>query len=411
MHAKSRRVVVSKLKKKPLPERWTGSILDLKGIGHGISGMVLIVDELRVIKVAFGTPRSKRDMETERKVYGILEHAIMPSPHIIRCFELDNPQGLILERCRETVRHRLRSTPELAVLPDSDLRKWSKQAAEGLAFLHDHQIIHADVGCHNMLLDSMDVLKLCDFAGSSVQGSPASTVYEIWSQLPSEDEGTPTKASDLFALGSAIYELSTKERPYHEKSEAEIRGLYQRQQFPPMNDASLGHIIINCWSQKYTSAFDVIHDIDPELSICCCSSGDALHKPMVGPDNSLETSKTKKTSSASLSTWVPKASKSSARVWGSSSSTSLSWSSTSASSSGSSNKAVSKSSLKSLTSKRVVNDQDCELPAENESKARKHSDRTRSKHNKDHTKRKSRNQHPLSRWLNKSTKFNRSYPP
>jgi len=238
----------------------------LEAIGYGISGLVLIIDELRVIKVAYGNPRSKQDMKTERQAYSILK----PSPHIIRCFELDNPQGLILERCCETIRHRLKSLPEFVLLPDFDLRKWSKQAAEGLAFLHDHQIIHADVGCHNMLLDSTDVLKLCDFAGSSVQGSPASTGCGVWSQLPSKNEDKPTQASDLFALGSAIYEMSTKKLPYSEKPAEEVRILYQQQQFPPMkDDASLGCVIINCWQQKYASASEVVSEIDPQLSMCC----------------------------------------------------------------------------------------------------------------------------------------------
>jgi serine/threonine protein kinase len=412
MRPKGRRVTIDKSKKKPSPERWTGTILDLQGIGHGISGMVLIIDELRVIKVAFGTPRSKRDMETERKAYGILEQAISPSPHIIRCFELDNPQGLVLERCRETVRHRLRSIPELAVLPDVDLRKWSKQAAEGLAFLHDHQIIHADVGCHNMLLDSSDVLKLCDFAGSSVQGSPASTVYELWSQLPSENEDKPTKTSDLFALGSAIYELSTKERPYHEKSLVEVRGLYQRQQFPPMkNDASLGHVIISCWSQKYASASEVVHDIDPQLSICCCPLEDAALEPVLRSENGMETSRTKGTSSTSLSTSIPKASKFPARASRPSSNTSASWSFTSASSSGSSNRPLSIWPPKTDPIKSPVDNDDHEQLSENEAKHQRQSDRASGKHNKKHTKRKTRNQNPISQWMSKSIRFNRSHSP
>jgi serine/threonine protein kinase len=408
MRAKARRVTVEKLKKEPLPERWIGSILDLQGIGHGISGLVLIIDELRVIKVAYGSHRSKQDMETERKAYSILEHTTRPSPHIIRCFELDNPQGLILARCRETVRHRLKSLPGLVLLPDVNLRKWSKQAAEGLAFLHDHQIIHADVGCHNMLLDSTDVLKLCDFAGSAVQGSPASTGYEVWSQLPSKNEDKPTKASDLFALGSAIYEMSTKELPYREKPLAEVRILYQQQQFPPVkNDASLGRVIINCWSQKYASASEVVHEIDPQLSICCGPLEDAIDEPAIQPENGLDTLGTKETLSTSLPTSIHRASKSPARVSGSSSGTPF----TSTSSSEPSNKPLSKWPSKTLPIRSTVGDHDHEQPAEIEAKHRRHFDRAGNKHKKRPTKRKTRNQHPVSQWMTRSIQFSRSHSP
>jgi serine/threonine protein kinase len=335
-------------------------------------------------------------METERKAYSILEHVTKPSPHILRCFELENPQGLILERCRETLRHRLRSIPGLAILPDVDLRKWSKQAAEGLAFLHGHQIIHADVGCHNMLLDSTNVLKLCDFAGSSVHGSPASSSYELWSQLPSQSEEEPTTESDLFALGSAIYEMSTKEVPYHEKPLAEVQRLYQRQQFPPVkDDARLGYVIKNCWSQKYTRASEVVHDIDPQLSICCAPLEDAVDKPAL-------------LSSTSLSISSSKASTSPARNLGSSSNTSSSWSFTSASSRESSDRPPSRSSFKSIPINSTAHGHNREQLAENGAKHRRHSDGASNKHNKRPTKRKGRNQHPVSQWVTRSIQFNRN---
>lgn len=108
--------------------------------------------------------------------------------------------------------------------------------------------------------------------------------------------------------------MSTKELPYREKPLAEVRILYQQQQFPPVkNDTSLGRVIINCWSQKYASASEVVHEIDPQLSICC---GPLENVPVLQPENGLDTSGTKETSSTSLPTSIHRASESPARVSG-----------------------------------------------------------------------------------------------
>src|ERR1700694_4457640 len=103
MPIQERRVVIARTKQKPnsnpVRERWTGDILDLTCIGRGISAMVFAISDEKVIKVEFGSVQSIADIETERRAFGILEKATNRSPHILRCFELDNPRGLVLERC------------------------------------------------------------------------------------------------------------------------------------------------------------------------------------------------------------------------------------------------------------------------------------------------------------------------
>ena len=268
MAVRVRRISIDKPEKETTLERWEGSILDLEGIGHGVSGMVFVIDEYRVIKASFGSPGSKQEIETERIAYRILQQARKPSPHILKCFDSNDPRGLVLERCEHTVRHRLMLTSKDDRLSDLDIRIWAKQAAEGLAFIHEHGIIQGDVGCHNMLLDSANILKLCDFAGSSVLGSHAAIVYEVWSRL--SHKGEPTRKSDLFALGSAIYEMSTRQPPYRKKPYAEIPKLYQSGQFPSVKRiANLGNVIRNCWLQKYTNAVEVVNEIDPQHALCC----------------------------------------------------------------------------------------------------------------------------------------------
>ncbi len=60
-----------------------------------------------------------------------------------------------------------------------EARRWAKQAAEGLVFTPERDIIHADISCYIILLILASKLKLWDFRGSPVGGSLASTKYEV----------------------------------------------------------------------------------------------------------------------------------------------------------------------------------------------------------------------------------------
>lgn len=241
-------------------KRWNGNTHDLKTLSYGVSGIVLLLnDDHRVIKTPLGSPRSLNDVETEREAYRRL--AKNPSPYITKCYDYEDPRGIILERLDKTVRHRLRRGSSAPT--QNDVLKWAMQAAQGLAFLHSRGIVQADVGCHNMLLDSKENLKLCDFSGCSIDGRDASVCYEPWSQSPSID--LPNKQSDIFALGSAMYEMSVGHVPHHDVPDFEILGLYEASIFPddyPADQSQLLWALIKgCWKGDYETADEVVMEI------------------------------------------------------------------------------------------------------------------------------------------------------
>jgi len=251
------RGLVSK-KRKSEPKRWDGSIEGLALLGNGVSGAVFAIDENRVAKIDIGSPRSMKDIKTECMAYYNFSKG---HPNVLLCLEIGNPNGLVFERCRDTVRSRLRSAYRGAPPRVEVVKRWAYQAAKGLAFVHSCGVIQGDVGCHNMLLDSTDSVKLADFAGSSVDGSVATVGYEIRSRLPGADE--PNEMTDIFALGSAMYEMATGKRPYEDKSAREVQNLYKRGRFPKLSEIpDLGRVIENCWQQLYGSAREVVDDLD-----------------------------------------------------------------------------------------------------------------------------------------------------
>lgn len=119
---------------------WDGNVQGLLGIGNEVSGMVFGLDQDRVVKVGSSTdPGNIGDIETERKAYRKLETG--SSPHILHCFETENPYGLILKRCKMTVRNWIRRRGNL---PKTDVVIYAKFAVKGLAFIHYYGIIQGD---------------------------------------------------------------------------------------------------------------------------------------------------------------------------------------------------------------------------------------------------------------------------
>ncbi len=151
------------------------------------------------------------------------------------------------------------------------LIKWAEQIAEGLEHIHRHGIIHCDTGATNILVKDDSDIVLCDFAGSSIDGEKKSGVFyerrcaRRWSKFFStpdvDDSFSFTPKDDLFALGSVIYEMSTGNRPHHDKSDADVTNLYDSNVFPDLSGVEMGEIIDKCWRGHYESATEALADI------------------------------------------------------------------------------------------------------------------------------------------------------
>jgi len=121
-----------------------------------------------------------------------------------------------------------------------------------------------------MLLDGSDVLKIADFSGSSITASsdsPAMSAmvdYETPSQIPGQEERD--EKSDLFAFGSAMYEMAIGLPPYNGLPPREIALRYRKGQFPDLGQLEASYsafteIIHNCWHQKFKSAHEIVKEL------------------------------------------------------------------------------------------------------------------------------------------------------
>lgn len=135
--------------------------------------------------------------------------------------------------------------------------QWACDAAEGLVLLHGHGVMHCDVQALNFVLDEELRLKIIDFEGSSLDGCEAGALERDRFFLPRDWREPSTATTELFALGSLVYEIMTGREPYAEVKDDEVEALFVEKKFPPVDDLPCGDVMMKCWLGEVKSAEEV----------------------------------------------------------------------------------------------------------------------------------------------------------
>ena len=185
--------------------------------------------------------------------------------------EHDGRPYLVMELLRgETLKHYLAKAGGKGLTPD-EVISFSQQAASALAAAHAKGIIHRDIKPANLFVVDAGrgkrVIKILDFGlakkqpgvapaesrtydlpanGSADQTaiglgtatmeltSPGSAVGTVAYMSPEQAKGEPLDArTDLFSLGSVIYEMATGKTPFAGGSTAEVFAALLRENPPP----------------------------------------------------------------------------------------------------------------------------------------------------------------------------------
>ncbi|RDX91129.1 Mitogen-activated protein kinase kinase kinase 1, partial [Mucuna pruriens] len=104
-------------------------------------------------------------------------------------------------------------------LNDSQVSVYTRQILSGLKYLHDHDVVHRDIKCANILVDVNGAVKLADFGLAkatkfndvkSSKGSPYWMAPEVVN-LKNQGYGL---AADIWSLGCTVLEMLTRQPPY-----------------------------------------------------------------------------------------------------------------------------------------------------------------------------------------------------
>lgn len=152
------------------------------------------------------------------------------SPHVLQFedwFETKNNVWLILEFCAGGDLHTVlqQDTRE----PESTVRLFAADILAGLQDVHAHGLLHNDLQPKNILMDGSGRLKLTGFTHacrvpdsvSDVHGSKRGAAPYRAPEL-FLDSGIPSYASDLWSLGTLLYELRFAKPAFNGASVGEV---------------------------------------------------------------------------------------------------------------------------------------------------------------------------------------------
>jgi serine/threonine protein kinase len=245
-------------------------------IAMGTAGFVWTVDKKTVLKgwevwdkgtrYAYCEVDCEEDLAREAAIYKRLG----ANPYILRFDDLEElSPGVHALRVEYAPLSDLRSFLRKCKTKAVSLTKRTRlqlalDAAFGLGYIHDKGVIHCDLSCRNMFVFYGYSVKTGDFGGSIVEGSDEFKMNffeEPAYQLPSrgrEFRNRPLRKRDLFALGSAIYEIMVDTYPHEGLGDDEIEKKFAADEFPSLEGVPASKIIQMCWHEHFESAYQVV---------------------------------------------------------------------------------------------------------------------------------------------------------
>ncbi len=224
--------------------------------------------------VAADPDRLKR-FEREARATAALSH-----PNVLTVFDVGRENGrayLVFELLEgSTLGTRLARGP----LPTDEALGYAVQIARGLAAAHARGIVHRDLKPDNLFLTTAGVVKVLDFGLARVQPSgernttasdvtgPGAVMGTVSYMSPEQAKGHPGDArSDIFALGTVLYEMLSGKHPFRRDSSAETLTAILRdepQDLGTLADevpAAVVRLVRRCLEKKPEDRFQTANDL------------------------------------------------------------------------------------------------------------------------------------------------------
>ena len=219
---------------------------------------------------------AKKRFERESKAVAALNH-----PNILSIYDSGAEGDLafavteLLEG--ETLRSRMRHAP----MPCNKALEIAVAVADGLAAAHSKGIIHRDLKPENIFLTSDGRVKILDFGlahsesrksdielseevTASKLTSPGTVMGTVPYMSPEQVRGESVDSrSDLFALGSTLYEMITGHRAFPGNNSAEISASILKDEPPQLTGIpeSAQRIVQRCLEKNPELRFHSAHDL------------------------------------------------------------------------------------------------------------------------------------------------------
>jgi hypothetical protein len=221
-----------------LPERYE----PVRMLGAGGQGLVWLVDDTELREqVAVKVLARMDDVTSERVRREVRVCRHLRHRHLAEIYELTEAGDRLAVVMEHLPGGSLAGRLRVGPLPIAEVVEAGGALLRGLAYLHEHGIVHRDVKPANALFTASGDLKLADFGllrpvesddGLTRTGFTVGTPAYMSPEQVRGDE--PSPASDLYALGITLFELLAGRRPFVATSTLEIAHLHRSRRPPPI---------------------------------------------------------------------------------------------------------------------------------------------------------------------------------
>ncbi|HSR11703.1 MAG TPA: serine/threonine-protein kinase, partial [Thermodesulfobacteriota bacterium] len=265
-------------------------------LGHGAMGVVYrgrdpLIDRPVAIKtIRFDRLSGEGEIQnlkerffTEARAAGGLSH-----PEIVTIFDVGEDRGLSYIAMEYVAGEMLSgyTAPE-RLLPPARVLEIIAGVAEALDFAHRHGIVHRDVKPANIMITPEGHIKVMDFGiakvASSTQTQAGSVLGTPSYMSPEQIRGEDLDGrSDLFSLGSVLYELLTGRRPFRAANLAALSDEINKESplpasqvnpgIPDTVDPVLGKAMAKDREERYATGMEMAQALRSVLKTLASSS-------------------------------------------------------------------------------------------------------------------------------------------
>jgi serine/threonine protein kinase/tetratricopeptide (TPR) repeat protein len=248
------------------PETTLGKYRIDRLLGRGGMGTVFLAyDTVLHRQVALKVIRGALDGETSRQLLlrEARNAAALNHPHICTIHEVGDADEAAFIAMEYVEGRSLRDRLDAGALSLEEAVRYGLQAADALAYAHEHSVIHRDFKAANAIVTESGWLKVVDF-GLAQRGdalmADATTVVTLvpagvaagtpYAMAPEQIRGATTDArTDVWALGVLLFEMVTGARPFNGSTIPELFSSILRDAVAPLSNAvpsAIADVIARC---------------------------------------------------------------------------------------------------------------------------------------------------------------------
>jgi serine/threonine protein kinase/Tol biopolymer transport system component len=233
--------------------------------------------------------------EQEARTVGALNH-----PNLLTIFDAGTAEGrpyIVTELLEgQTLRSALRDSGVAVKLPIRKVVDYSIQIANGLAAAHERGVVHRDLKPENLFVTKDGRVKILDFGVAKLRSadefaladddtmeqdtSPGTVIGTVGYMSPEQVRGQSVdQRSDLFSLGTLMYEMVSAEHPFRSDSPADTMSSILREDPPdpstnnPNVTPGLERVIRHCLEKNPAQRFQSARDLAFQLETLSSGSG------------------------------------------------------------------------------------------------------------------------------------------